>query len=66
MDSMGGLLDRLELGQQRLAAEVASIQTDVKILKKDVTTIKKEVRAVWDDIRRLDNRISIQEGRAVN
>lgn len=44
-------LDKLEQGQKKL--------------QKDVTTIKKELSAVWDDIKRLDNRLSAQEERAV-
>jgi len=62
-------LDRVEQGQQEFRQEVntrlSSLEAGQKKLQKDVTTIKKEVSAVWDDIKRLDNRLAVQEHRAI-
>lgn len=51
-------LQELRAGQQEL-------RKDVKKVQKDVSTIKKEVSAAWDDIKRLDNRLAVQEQRAI-
>lgn len=44
-------LDRLEKGQQKT--------------HKDMASFKRELRALWTDIKKLDNRLSIQEQRTV-
>lgn len=55
------ILEQLQEGQKKTDERLDRIEVDIKGLKKDTKEIKRNLNYVWDDIKRIDDRLQVQE-----
>ncbi len=63
MGTLEGRMDTLEQGQVQIISRLNVLEKDVDKIKKITRNIKQELRYVWEDIKKLDKRLTTQEGK---